>query len=179
MTIPLVVFVLHCNLLSHSPVTITYGIAMTQHVPALISNMMSFCTSAGFFYQSFKTPFMAYAKSGMSFQLDVILGPCTTFALIFCGIIIAGISLFASASLFVLMYPDYIKPCFATGDMVVCFSFIDSVLSMFISLPTLLTVVYHLASCVIIAKAFEKYYDVEITPIVATIEDYTADQLER
>ena len=158
---------------------LSYVAVMSVHLAMLMINAMSFCTSVGFFAQSFKTPFYAYAKSSTSFQLNVTLKRSVVFALIFCGVAVLGLSLVASLLVIVFLYPHFIKPCLATGNYSVCLVFADLVTSTFVSLPTLWTAVYHLASCVIIAKAFEKYFDDEITPIVAAIEECGEDHLER
>ena len=177
MGIPLVFFILRIS--DVIEMKFSYLEVMTQHLTSFMINAMSFCTSLGLFSQSFKTPFMAYAKSDTSFQLNITLKRHVTFALIFCGVVVSGVGLGSWLATMIVFSPYFIKPCLATGDYSYCLTFADSVIGTFIILPTLLTTVYHLASCVLIAKGFEKYFDSEITPIIAAIEDCRENHLER
>ena len=177
MVLPLIMFILRIRYVITG--SLDYVAIMTQHISVLMVNAMAFSTSVGFFFKSFKSPFMAYAKSSTSFQVNVTLKQPVTFALIFCGVIVPGLSLGASLITIVMLYPNFIKPCLATGSYSFCLIFADLVISTILGLPTLLTVVYHLASCVIIAKAFEKYFSDEIMPISSNVEDCTVDHLER
>ena len=71
MVLPLIMFILRIRYVIAG--SLDYVAVMTQHISVLMVNAMAFSTSVGFFLKSFKTPFMAYAKSSVTFQVNVVL----------------------------------------------------------------------------------------------------------
>ena len=177
MIMPLALFIIRLKyVLANS---IAYDVIMIAHLNYLMFNVMSFCTSVGFFLQSFKTPFMVSAKKDTSFLLDhVKLKISVTVALICCGIFAATSCVFAAAVFVASTFPHLQKECFGAGDLVSCMTLVDGLTMFNLNSPTLLMVVYHLASCTIIAKAFEKYHNEDIRSITTNLEECEAYHIE-